>query len=65
MAPGFWQIVIVILLIVVVFGSGRLPNIAENMAKGLKSFKKGLRDEDEAAAPESGKIADQPKKDHE
>lgn len=47
MAPGFWQIVIVILLVVVFFGAGRMPMIAENLAKGIKSFKKGLRDEDD------------------
>ena len=47
MAPGLWQIVIVILLIVVIFGASRVPLIAENMAKGIKSFKKGLKDEDD------------------
>jgi len=47
MAPGIWQIVIVILLVVVIFGASRVPLIAENMAKGIKSFKKGLKDEDD------------------
>ena len=47
MAPGLLQIAIVVLLILVVFGAGRVPMIAENLAKGIKSFKKGLKDEDE------------------
>ena len=47
MAPGIWQIMIVVLLILVVFGAARVPLIAENMAKGIKSFKKGLKDEDQ------------------
>jgi sec-independent protein translocase protein TatA len=46
MAPGLWQIMIVVLLILVVFGAARVPMIAENLAKGIKSFKKGLKDED-------------------
>ena len=46
MAPGIWQILIVVLLIVVIFGAARVPLIAENIAKGIKSFKKGLKDED-------------------
>lgn len=46
MAPGIWQIVIVVLLILVVFGAARVPLIAENLAKGIKSFKKGLKDDD-------------------
>lgn len=46
MTPGFWQIIIVLLLVMVLFGAGRIPNIAENLAKGIKSFKQGLKDED-------------------
>ncbi len=46
MTPGIWQILIVILLVVVIFGAGRVPVIAENLAKGIKSFKKGLKDEE-------------------
>lgn len=46
MAPGPFQIAIVVLLILIVFGASRVPMIAENLAKGIKSFKKGLKDED-------------------
>ncbi len=46
MTPGPFQILIVVLLILLVFGAARVPVIAENLAKGIKSFKKGLREED-------------------
>lgn len=46
MAPGIWQIMIVVVLILAVFGAARVPLIAENLAKGIKSFKKGLKDDD-------------------
>ncbi len=46
MAPGPLQILIIVLLILVVFGASRLPFIAENLAKGINSFKKGLKDDD-------------------
>lgn len=49
MAPGPLQIAIVVLLILVVFGAGRVPMIAENLAKGINSFKKGLKDDDKDA----------------
>lgn len=58
MTPGPLQIAIVVLLIFVVFGASRVPGIAENLAKGIKSFKKGLKDEDE---PKS--VSDQSKSD--
>mgnify|MGYP001292496571 CR=1 FL=1 len=47
MAPGPMQILIVVMLILVVFGASRLPGIAENLAKGINSFKKGLKDGDD------------------
>lgn len=50
MAPGAIQIIIIILLVMVLFGAGRIPTIMENLAKGVNSFKKGLKDED-ASAP--------------
>ncbi|MEZ5814115.1 MAG: twin-arginine translocase TatA/TatE family subunit [Alphaproteobacteria bacterium] len=52
MAPGPLQILIVVLLILVVFGASRLPFIAENLAKGIQSFKKGLKDDEAPKAVE-------------
>lgn len=46
MAPGPLQIILVILLILLIFGAGRVPGIMENLAKGVQSFKKGLKEED-------------------
>ena len=46
MTPGPLQIVLIIVLILLLFGARRVPNIAENLAKGIKSFKKGLNDDD-------------------
>ncbi len=53
MAPGTIQIIVIILLVMVLFGAGRIPNIMENLAKGVKSFKKGLKDEDDASVAEN------------
>lgn len=58
MTPGPFQILLIIVLILVVFGAKRVPNIAENLAKGIKSFKKGLNDEDDPKA-----VKDETKKD--
>ena len=51
MAPGSLQILIIVLLILVIFGASRLPGIAENLAKGINSFKKGMREGDEGDKP--------------
>lgn len=36
------QIIIIALIVILVFGTGKFPNIMENIAKGIKSFNKGL-----------------------
>lgn len=46
MGPSFWQILIVVLVIVLLFGAGRLPRLMEDLAKGIKSFKRGMKDDD-------------------
>ncbi len=45
MTPSIWQILIVVALILLIFGAGRLPRIMEDVAKGIKSFKKGMSDD--------------------
>lgn len=48
MAPSIWQILIVVALVLLIFGAGRLPRIMEDVAKGINSFKKGLNDSDDS-----------------
>lgn len=45
--PGWTQILIVIALIVLLFGRGKISDMMGDVAKGIRSFKKGLADEDE------------------
>lgn len=37
---------VVLLVIIVIFGAGRLPSVMGDMAEGIKAFKKGMRDDD-------------------
>ena len=43
-----WHWVIVLLVVVIVFGAGKIPRVMGDVAKGIKSFKAGLKDDDEA-----------------
>ena len=42
MSIGFWQIAIVVVLVVLLFGRGKISSIMGDVAKGIKSFKKGM-----------------------
>jgi len=44
MSIGIWQIAIVVVLVVLLFGRGKISGIMGDVAKGIKSFKKGLSD---------------------
>lgn len=39
-----WQLVILLVVIIIVFGAARLPNAARSLGKSLKIFKKEVRD---------------------
>ncbi len=46
---GIWQIVIVVLLLVLLFGRGKISELMGDVAQGIKSFKKGISDEEKTA----------------
>ena len=45
------QLLIVLLLVVLLFGKGKVSDLMGDVAKGIKSFKKGLADDDAPPAP--------------
>jgi len=44
MSIGFWQVAIVVVLVVLLFGRGKISSLMGDVAKGIKSFKKGMSD---------------------
>ncbi len=62
MALGPWQIVIIVLLIVLFFGRGRISDMMGDLAKGITSFKRGLREDEEnqSSSEPQQRIASQP-----
>ena len=58
MGISLWQVLIVVVLVFLLFGAGRLPRVMEDIAKGIKSFKKGIAEEE---TPEPQKITQKDK----
>ncbi|MEO0790982.1 MAG: twin-arginine translocase TatA/TatE family subunit [Pseudomonadota bacterium] len=48
MSIGFWQIMAIVVVLILLFGRGKISELMADTAKGIKSFKKGLA-EDEVA----------------
>jgi len=59
MSIGFWQIAIVVVLVVLLFGRGKISDLMGDVAKGIKSFKKGMKDPSQDPSQETDKDASQ------
>lgn len=69
MGLHFWEIVLLLIAILLLFGANRLPGLARSLGASLNEFKKGMRegekdsatDANKTATPESKSAPDQPK----
>lgn len=55
---GAMELVIILVIVLIIFGAGRLPEIGAGIGKGIQNFKKATREE----TPEADKIEDNSKK---
>lgn len=44
---SIWQLAVVGILVVLLFGRGKISELMGDVAKGIKSFKKGMKDDDD------------------
>jgi sec-independent protein translocase protein TatA len=52
-AFSIWHWIIVLIIVLLLFGKGKIPTLMGDMAKGIKSFKKNMSDEENASTPDS------------
>jgi sec-independent protein translocase protein TatA len=57
-ATSIWHWIILLLIVVLLFGRGKISEVMGDVAKGIKSFKKGMSEEDAAKAQEAPKAID-------
>ena len=59
MSIGVWQVVLILVIVLIIFGAGKLPRVMGDVAKGVRNFKKGMNDElsDDATESESAQAA--------
>ena len=59
--PGPTELIIVFLIVLVIFGASRLPQIGKGLGEGIKNFKTGMRDQAEIdVTPEKTDDAEKP-----
>ena len=47
MGIGFGQIALIVLVVLILFGAGKLPKVMGDVGKGMKSFKDGIKSDDD------------------
>ncbi|QIQ86851.1 twin-arginine translocase TatA/TatE family subunit [Erythrobacter sp.] len=57
---GIWQILIIALVVLVLFGRGRISEMMGDFGKGISSFKKGMSEEDSSSDPAKAKRIEAP-----
>ncbi|MGB0749662.1 MAG: twin-arginine translocase TatA/TatE family subunit [Magnetospiraceae bacterium] len=49
MGIGVWQVILILVIVLIIFGAGKLPRVMGDVAKGIKNFKSGMAEEAEDA----------------
>ncbi len=57
MAIGPWQLLIVLLIVVLLFGTKKLANLGSDLGGAMKGFKKAIKDDDEEQSVTQEKVA--------
>jgi len=47
--PGGWELVLVVGIVILLFGGKKIPELAKGLGKGIKDFKKAVKDDEEPA----------------
>ncbi len=48
---GMPELVVILVIVLIIFGAGKLPQIGEGLGKGIRNFKKSTKDEEIDVAP--------------
>lgn len=52
---GFPELIVILVIALIIFGAGKLPEIGSALGKSVKEFKKAIKDDDSGAKKSKGK----------
>lgn len=56
--PGVPELIVILLIVVVLFGASRLPQLGKGLGEGISNFKRGLKTGERELGPEGTKVVD-------
>ena len=64
MGFGTQELLIILAIVIILFGSKKIPDLAKGLGKGIKDFKKAVKEDDEEVSASSEKIEEKEKDTH-
>jgi sec-independent protein translocase protein TatA len=55
--PGFQELLIILLIVLVIFGASKLPQLGRGLGEGIRNFKRGIKSDDDDG-PDGGSSQD-------
>ncbi len=53
--PGFQELLVILLIVIIIFGASKLPQLGKGLGEGIRNFRTGLKSDDENnALPKEG-----------
>lgn len=62
MSIGIGELILILLIVFVLFGAGKLPQVMSDIGKGLKNLKKGLKEEEKPDSTPAAEKKEEEKK---
>jgi len=62
MGVSTWQILVILLVILLLFGGKKIPELAKGLGQGIKNFKDAVKDGEESDIKTTEKVENQPNK---
>ena len=53
MGPSIWQILIVVVVVLFIFGPKRIPGLGKSLGEAIKGFRKGIKDDKDGESNDS------------
>lgn len=55
--PGIQELLVILLIVIIIFGASKLPQLGKGLGEGIRNFRRGLKGDDERPAVDEGKDA--------
>lgn len=59
--PGFQELLVILLIVIIIFGASKLPQLGKGLGEGIRNFKKGLSPDQDKSLPEGKDSSTDPK----